>query len=223
MKIFYLIPFVGFLSCSSNAEDTTSIMQESTSDLICDCYQSEHEAIGIDFYKEINAYKEYIEKISETKDPNFSLSLLNIYQEMQNNSFETNPADTVFQVNYLESFDIDLLKKCVTQYSQEEEVSSMIEKLDNIGLSSSFSQKEQLDILTSLQEKLNAIPNSSWVEPMELNAFFYMYDRYNKKASEVKIEVMQDEILPPVPPLPPPPPSPVTEEIMEENKPDEPQ
>ncbi len=217
MKIYYILPLLCFFSCGSVAEDALSSKQESTSDLICDCYQSEHEVISIDFYKEINAYKEYITKISVTKAPNLSLSLLNIYQEMQNNTFETNPADTVFQVNYLESFDIDLLKKCITKYSHEEEITSMIETLDNIGLSMSYQQKEQLDILISLQEKLNAIPNATWVEPLELNAFFYMYDRYNKKASKVKIEVLQDELL--VPPPPPPVPTevlPSTEDKIEE-------
>ncbi len=211
MKQLYLLLIIILVSCDSDHKDATNQKYENPSHLICDCYQTEHAKIGIDFFKEKEAYKAYIDKVNPSSGANLSLSLISFYKKMHYNSFDAKLADTVFQQNYLKSIDVALVKKCINKYAHLKGVQDLINELENIGMSDSYSIDEQLEILQSLEKKLNLTKNVTWVEPMQLNAFFYMYDRYNKEFGQPSIEVILNNMLPPPPPEMPFMPKPIEE------------
>ena len=188
---------------SSNNEKPNS---GTVDELICDCFIESHEKIKIDFLDEIKFYKQFISEISPNTSKNLSSNIVAIYEEMQNDTFEPRLYDTTLQKEFQKHIDFPSVKNCITQFSNEKEIRELIETLDRVGMSSSYDPQEQIKILKSLEVGLKDAENVTWVEPMQINAFFYMYDRYNQAASEVKIDVLHDELL--LPPPPPPPPMP---------------
>lgn len=233
-----LIGVIFSLHACSDKEESSTAKKESSStakadvnstNKLCQCYQEEHEKIGVDYNASMLEFERYLtSNLPEYKNADTASYLAYLDYLMQNNGYAhyRGKLDSSFEP----TIHIDLLRSCLFDNEQPEIIDHTIAHFDKI-VSIFFSNPEREAMLESLIVLISTAPSyDTWLDPFLLNSAYLIHKQELNLLQESIQQDIADTVVYATPPPPPPPakivPKPREEIITEddqENKIEKPQ
>lgn len=221
-----LIGVIFCLNACSDKEESSTAKKESSSTVkadvnsnnkLCQCYQEEHEKIGIDYNASMLEFERYLtSNLPAYKNADTASYLAYLDYLIQNNGYAHyhGKLDSSFEP----TIRLDLLRSCLFDNEQPEIIEHTIAHFDKI-VSTFFSKPEREAVLKNLIVLISTAPSyDTWLDPFLLNSTYSIHKQEMKLLQASIQQDIQDTVIYAAPPPPPKPREEIITEDDQENE-----